>query len=115
MNLRKYAEDGIALLKKSSDPENVNKQVDGNPISHTFHDTAYVEDFPGMLEQFSIQMRNAAEEFATDATAGSTRLIAPYIAVVQSSGVGKSRLLYEFAKRHLSMFMCVRDDRMQCC
>lgn len=90
------------------------KEVDGERIANAFHLTAYTEDYPGMLEQFSLQMSNAAEEFATDETAGSTRLLAPYIAVVQSSGVGKSRLLYEFAKRHLSFFICTRDDSMHC-
>lgn len=83
--------------------------ADSKLISYAFLNVPYIDDFTGMLKRFSAHLCNAAVEFAADRDSNGKRLIAPYVAVVQSSGFGKSRLLFEFSKRHLSFFICTRD------
>jgi hypothetical protein len=53
------------------------------------------------LENFLIQ---SATEWK------STEYIAPYTAIVQGSGVGKSFSIYQIAKKHFTMSVCLRHE-----
>jgi hypothetical protein len=69
----------------------------------------YMDVVPGLLAQFSSVLEGVATEFAAQTLMDGAGLIAPLVAVVQSSGVGKTRLVYEHAKRNFSFFCCMRE------
>lgn len=81
---------------------------DVSTLKHAFLVAPFRESARGMLDRFSSMLNAAAEEFASQEVEDDSALLAPIIAVVQSSGVGKTRLVYEHAKRHFTFFCCSR-------
>jgi hypothetical protein len=77
-------------------------------IKHAFEEP-YVEMVPGLLEKFSAILHKTAKEFQSGAGVDGSALLAPFVAIVQSSGVGKTRLVYEHGKRHFTFFCCMRE------
>lgn len=60
---------------------------------------------PAQVERFAVELKNVANQFCNP----NSKFIAPYLAIVQSSGVGKSRMAIEFAKSNYSTYVCLRD------
>ena len=73
-----------------------------------FHFNEQFVDKTGLKRRFEKAIDEICTLFTMDAL--RTTYLSPYIAVVQSSGVGKSRTSYEYAKLHHSFYICCRDD-----
>ncbi len=61
-----------------------------------------------MQVETTARLENFLIQSATEWTC--TEYLAPYTAIVQGSGVGKSFSIYQIAKRHFTMSVCLRHE-----
>ena len=77
-------------------------------VKAAFQQTTYVEN--GQLKDFETTLCKASDMFVNGEEYDGGLLMAPYLAMVQSSGYGKSRLVYEYAKKSFSFYICTRNE-----
>eukprot|EP00047_Mylnosiga_fluctuans_P018301 m.69314 g.69314 ORF g.69314 m.69314 type:complete len:859 (+) comp7544_c0_seq2:591-3167(+) len=88
-------------------------QISRTPVSIAFG-ADYIDSFE-VLGRFSKRIKAAWSTFCTEWTKGLTsRHLGAYIAVLQSSMFGKSRLLFELGKHNYVIYACIRvTDRQE--
>jgi hypothetical protein len=99
-DLAKRLSDCVKNIKGASNLNIVHREV--APLKAAFDDKFIDND--GVMVDFNAAVINTANDFATKAD-----FLAPVVAMVQASGVGKSRVCLERGKQSLSVYVCLRD------
>jgi hypothetical protein len=63
---------------------------------------------PSQRTLLETTLSHIAQEFTKTSLSATDAYLAPYLAIVQASGVGKSRTVIEVAKQRFSFYICNR-------
>ena len=73
-------------------------------LEESFHSDFITDDF--IMKSFDDKVNECAKRWTDNET-----LYAPILVISQSSGYGKTKMLYEYANKYPTVFLCIRDDK----